>query len=97
MGAFGVGGRGPIMTRRRLLGSAAGVAGIGLAGAAVTRAQDGPGSSGRSPLLFHSPDLEPYVDELPRPPVLTGETIDLAARTGSHRFHRDLPTAMTLG
>lgn len=97
MGAFGGGRHGPVMSRRRLLGSAAGVAGIGLAGAAVTRAQGGPGSSGPSPLLFHSPDLEPYVDELPRPQALDGESIDLAARTGSHQFHRDLPSAMTLG
>ena len=99
MNGDGAGRRGPALTRRRLLGTAAGVAGMGIVGATITRAEGGPGfgSSGDSPLLFHSPDLEPYVDELPRPQVLTGEAIDLAARTGSHRFHRDLPTAMTLG
>ena len=90
-------GRGPVLNRRRLLGTAAGVAGAALVGAAATRAQSGPGSLGPSPLLFHSPDLEPYVDELPRPDVMRGDSLELAARTGTHRFHRDLPPAMTLG
>lgn len=91
MVGFGGGARGPVVTMRRLLGTVAGVAGMGLVGASATRAQVGPGSLGPSPLLFHSPVLEPYVDELPRPDVLPG------ARTGTHRFHRGLPAAMTLG
>lgn len=89
--------RGPMMSRRRLLGAAAGVAGIGITGAPAARAQGGPGSVDPSPLLFHSPDLQPYVDALPRPEVLSGESPELAARTGIHRFHRDLPPTMTLG
>ena len=102
MVGFGGGARGPVVTRRRLLGTAAGVAGTGLVGASATRAQVGPGSLGAgsrgpSPLLFHSPALEAYVDELPRPDVLRGESLELAARTGTHRFHRDLPPTMTLG
>lgn len=79
-------GRRPGLTRRRLLGATVGVVGVGLVGTAATRAQSGPGSLGRSPLLFHSPDLEPYVDELPRPEVLRGENLALAgarARTAS--------------
>ncbi|UVE96926.1 multicopper oxidase domain-containing protein [Dietzia sp. B32] len=97
MVGFGVGTRGPVVTRRRVLGTAAGVAGMGLVGASATRAQIGPGSVGPSPLLFHSPDLEPYVDDLPRPEVLRGENLGLTARTGRHRFHRDLPATLTLG
>lgn len=97
MVGFGGGARGPVVTRRRLPGTVAGVAGMGLVGASATRAQVGPGSLGPSPLLFHSPVLEPYVDELPRPDVLPGESLELSARTGTHRFHRDLPATMTLG
>lgn len=83
--------------RRRFLGAMAGVTGGAILGAAATRAQSGPGSLGPSPLLFHSPVLAPYVDDLPRPDVLTGESVELAARTGRHRFHRDLPETSTLG
>ena len=97
MGVLGGSGSGPVLNRRRLLGTAAGIAGVGLVGAAATRAQIGAGSLGPSPLLFHSPELEPYVDELPRPEVMRGENLDLTARTGVHRFHRDLPETMTLG
>ncbi|PAY24032.1 hypothetical protein CEY15_05635 [Dietzia natronolimnaea] len=83
MVGFGGGARGPVVTMRRLLGTVAGVAGMGLVGASATRAQVGPGSLGPSPLLFHSPVLEPYVDELPRPDVLPGESLELSARTGT--------------
>lgn len=97
MDGFNTRSRRSVMSRRRVLGAAVGVAGAGVLGVSATRAQSGPGSLGPSPLLFHSPDLEPYVDELPRPDVMTAENLELAARTGTHRFHRDLPPAMTLG
>ena len=97
MNGFDRRSRGSAVSRRRLLGAAVGVAGVGMLGVSAPRAQEGLGSLGPSPLLFHSPDLEPYVDELPRPDVMRGENLDLAARTGTHRFHRDLPPAMTLG
>ncbi|CUU53625.1 Multicopper oxidase with three cupredoxin domains (includes cell division protein FtsP and spore coat protein CotA) [Parafrankia irregularis] len=47
-------------------------------------------------LVFHSPPLTPYVDELAIPPVVTGD-LTLAAAEGTHRFHRDLGTARTWG
>jgi FtsP/CotA-like multicopper oxidase with cupredoxin domain len=45
-------------------------------------------------LTFPSPELTPYVDEMPVPPVFRGDqTLDIAA--SAHRFHRDLPMAPT--
>jgi FtsP/CotA-like multicopper oxidase with cupredoxin domain len=76
---------------------------LGTAGALslVTRA-DGASVDGASAeatatadqLATASPDLTPYVDDLPIPPVLTGDrTLSMAA--SSHRFHRDLDIAPT--
>jgi len=48
-----------------------------------------------SPLVFHSPPLEPFVDELPVPARLTGSALVLDARSATHRFHRDLPSGPT--
>lgn len=63
------------------LGVLAGMEGFGSARAAVA-------------LTYASPRLTPYVDELPVPPVLTGDrTIAMGAAT--HRFHRDLGVART--
>lgn len=84
-------GRSPVIGRRRLLGTVAGVAAGGIVGAAATRAQIHPGSAGPSPLLLHSPDLEPFVDELPRPAAISGTALSLHAHASRHRFHRDLP------
>ncbi|MFR9749669.1 multicopper oxidase family protein [Nocardia sp. 004] len=50
-----------------------------------------------SPLIFHSPEIEPFVDELPRLPFLRGDRLDLAATTTTHRFHRDLADSPALG
>lgn len=50
-----------------------------------------------SPLIFHSPDLPPFVDELPRLPVLSGRELELTAATTTHRFHRDLPESPAMG
>ncbi|WP_330183697.1 multicopper oxidase domain-containing protein [Nocardia sp. NBC_01503] len=49
-----------------------------------------------TPLNYHSPALRPYVDELPIPEtrVATGE---LAAVSGIHRYHRDLPETRSWG
>ncbi len=49
---------------------------------------DGPEFS--SPLLFHSPRLEPFVDELPILPRIDSATVSIDATTTSHSFHRDL-------
>ncbi|WP_067702507.1 multicopper oxidase family protein [Nocardia jejuensis] len=50
-----------------------------------------------SPLVFHSPDLTPFVDELPRPPVVSGRELELTATTTTHRFHRDLAESPAMG
>ncbi|MET9211430.1 MULTISPECIES: multicopper oxidase family protein [unclassified Nocardia] len=73
-------------------------AGAGLLGAALfeTSAAAVPPRA-RSPLLFPSPKVEPFVDELPRLPVVRGDRLDLVAATTSHRFHRDLPESPALG
>lgn len=49
------------------------------------------------PLIFHSPDLTPFVDELPRLPVLSGRELELTAATTTHRFHRDLAESPAMG
>ncbi|MGW0324650.1 multicopper oxidase family protein [Nocardia sp. NPDC003183] len=80
--------------RRRLLRAA----GAGLLGAALLEIPVSAVPPGvRSPLLFHSPQVEPFVDELPRLPVLRGTQLDLIASTTTHRFHRDLPESAALG
>jgi FtsP/CotA-like multicopper oxidase with cupredoxin domain len=52
---------------------------------------------GNSPLLFHSPPLQPFRDELPRLPMLTGTDLSLEARSSVHRFHADLQEGPTFG
>ncbi|WP_227978999.1 multicopper oxidase family protein [Nocardia spumae] len=61
----------------------------------MTAAADPPGFE--SPLLFHSPPMARFVDELPRPPVVTGDRLDLVARSAAHRFHRDMPAVPAFG
>jgi len=51
----------------------------------------------KSPLLFHSPEVEKFVDELPRIPVVRGSRLEIDAATTSHRFHRDLPESTAFG
>lgn len=55
---------------------------------------DGPDIS--RPLLFHSPQLEPFVDELPIVPRLDSSSFRIDAVTARHSFHRDLPPGPTL-
>ncbi|WP_072802885.1 multicopper oxidase family protein [Rhodococcoides yunnanense] len=52
---------------------------------------------GHSPLLFHSPPLQPFRDELPRLPILTGTSIELGAHSSAHSFHADLAPGPTFG
>lgn len=52
---------------------------------------------GRSPLLFHSPALQPFRDELPRLPIVRGTEISLEAHSGLHTFHADLAPGPTFG
>ncbi|MFG1807177.1 multicopper oxidase family protein [Streptomyces sp. NPDC049040] len=53
-----------------------------------------PGAAAAAALTFASPRLTPYVDELPVPPVLTGDRT-IAMAPAAHRFHRDLGIAQT--
>lgn len=52
---------------------------------------------GQSPLLFHSPPLTPFRDELPRLPLIGGTEISLDAHSSTHVFHADLRPAPTFG
>ncbi|RVW00962.1 multicopper oxidase family protein [Rhodococcus spongiicola] len=86
-------------TFNRGLAWTAGAVGLGAAKSATVGAQD-LGDFGSidpsSPLLFASPRLEPFVDELPLLPVITGSELELRAASTVHRFHRDLDPSPTL-
>ncbi len=79
-----------ILSRRALL---AGIV-LGAGGGAALlcgggrAAADGPDLS--APLLFHSPRLEPFVDELPILRRIDSATVSIDATTTTHSFHRDL-------
>ncbi|MEU7143333.1 multicopper oxidase domain-containing protein [Nocardia sp. NPDC046473] len=49
-----------------------------------------------NPTGFHSPPIRPFLDPLPIPEVRSADGT-LTARSGAHRFHRDLPPSQTLG
>ncbi|MCE5287757.1 MAG: multicopper oxidase domain-containing protein [Nocardiaceae bacterium] len=49
-----------------------------------------------SPLGYHSPPLQPYVDKLPIP-ARRGNSGQLSMVAGPHRFHRDLPPTRVWG
>lgn len=80
----------PIGRRAVLRGAVAGALGGLAAGRAAAQPFD-------SPLLFHSPELAKFVDEMPRIPVVRGQRLELAAATTMHRFHRELPEAPAFG
>src|SRR5882757_4969661 len=94
------------LSRRRLMsaglavGSVLGTAGaLGLVSQAKGASVAGEptadeASSPGDQLTFPSPDLTPYVDDLPIPSVLTGDRT-LSMAWSSHRFHRDLDIAPT--
>ncbi len=81
------------MSRRafnRGLAWTAGALGVGAVGMSSVRAQDIGDVDPSRPLLFESPRLEPFADDLPRLPVLTGSSLELRSASTTHRFHRDL-------
>nr|WP_280346543.1 multicopper oxidase domain-containing protein [Nocardia neocaledoniensis] len=82
-----------IERRRFLRVAGAGLLGV-VAGESVAAAAP---TAPPGPLLFRSPVVEPFVDELPRLPVLRGDRLELVAGTTTHRFHRDLPASPSLG
>nr|WSX73707.1 multicopper oxidase domain-containing protein [Streptomyces sp. NBC_00899]WSX80230.1 multicopper oxidase domain-containing protein [Streptomyces sp. NBC_00899] len=65
----------------------------GTASAASATAEPAEASAATA-LTLASPQLTPYVDELPVAPVLAGDRTILMA-TSTHRFHRDLGVAKT--
>lgn len=80
------------MSRRRLLAAGLGLLVLnGTGSATVGRAR---ASRQVDPRTFPSPDLVPYVDELPLPPAVRGNRT-MAVASATHRFHRDLGSAPT--
>ncbi|MGW5312188.1 multicopper oxidase family protein [Nocardia thailandica] len=79
--------------RRALLRGAS----VGAAALALTSGGGRAGGGPASPLVFRSPALTPFVDELPRPPVVSGRSLELVAASTTHRFHRDLPPSPAFG
>lgn len=76
------------VSRRRMLQAAV----IGATGIAASRvALGGAPATARgpleAPLIFHSPEVQPFVDPLPIQQQLTGGRYDLVGRTTMHRFH----------
>ncbi|WP_040803875.1 multicopper oxidase family protein [Nocardia concava] len=49
-----------------------------------------------TPLNYHSPPLQPFVDELPIPETVPAAG-ELAASSAIHRYHRDLPETRSWG
>ena len=91
---------GPIGRRGFLRG-----AGLGVAAAAMSSRMAGHANAAPptlppgvpSPLLFHSPPMRPFVDDLPSLPVVRGDHLDLTAASTTHRFHRDMGSVPALG
>lgn len=50
-----------------------------------------------TPLNYHSPALQPYVDALPIPETHAVAGQSIIATDGMHRYHRDLPETRTWG
>lgn len=81
------------VSRRTLLGGAA----LGMGGLAAGKAFATPLPRLPAPLIFHSPKVTPFVDPMPVPPVVTGQEIDLVARTTRHRFHSSWKESTAFG
>lgn len=85
----------PIGRRRLLRGLGVGVVGATLLQSASSADPLSPAVD--SPLLFHSPKVDRFVEELPRLPILRGSDLELIATSTMHRFHRDLPESPAFG
>ncbi|MVU77342.1 multicopper oxidase domain-containing protein [Nocardia sp. ET3-3] len=93
------------LPRRGFLLGALGIAGIGMAGRAGADPVAVPPPSlpipslpslPVTPLNYHSPTLEPFVDPLPIIETVSAAG-ELAAMSGTHRYHRDLPETRSWG
>lgn len=80
------------LTRRNILAAAGGVA---LAWRAALHARAAESDVGANPLMFISPTLERFVDDLQVLPTQPAGG-ELVARATRHRFHRDLALSDTL-
>lgn len=91
--------RGASFDRRRLLrGVGVAMTAAAMYGRSGKRASAAPPTPrADSPLLFHSPSMRPFADDLPLLPVLRGDDLDLAAASTTHRFHRDMGEVPALG
>ncbi|WP_051194247.1 multicopper oxidase family protein [Nocardia jiangxiensis] len=88
---------GPIGRRGFLHRAGAGLVAAGMYCRTANLASADPPALPPSPLLFHSPPMRPFRDEMPRLPVLRGDDLELNAATTTHRFHRDLGPSPALG
>lgn len=93
-GVLGAGAVAATGTAFRGAGSAAPTGPTGPATPTRPAESAGPAGSGAPELSFPSPELPPYVDELPVFPTLRGSSA-LAVAPSRHRFHRDLGVAPT--
>lgn len=50
-----------------------------------------------SPLIFHSPRVRPFIEELRPMPIWRGENFVLPAETHRHRFHPEYEPSLTFG
>lgn len=75
---------GPV-SRRSLIGAAA----LGAFGAGALRFSAATGLDLTRPLLFTSPQVQPFRDRLPILPTRDGSSATVVARTTQHQFHRD--------
>ncbi|MEQ6900907.1 multicopper oxidase domain-containing protein [Nocardioides sp. YIM 152588] len=83
-----------VFTRRAAL-----AAGGAVGAAWMLNAADAAPARGRirSPLLYYSPEAEPFRDRMPVPPLIDSTDVTLAARTTSHRFHADWDESPAFG
>lgn len=75
---------GPIGRRGFLRGAAAGGAAAGIYCRMGGRAAGAPPLDVPSSLLFHSPPMRPFADDLPMLPIVRGDHLDLAAASATH-------------
>jgi spore coat protein A len=93
----------PMNRRTALKGLALGAVGTAaVGGPAVASRLWAPAGTGlpptfRSPLIFHSPPIEPFRDSVAPLPVRTGSDLTVTAAVGMHRFHSEWAPSAAFG
>lgn len=87
----------PMNRRAVIKGILAGTTGVTIASLPTPAASSPTRRPGLSPLLFHSPPVEPFRDPLLRPSVCSGTDITIDATAGPHRFHSELGPSPAFG